>query len=793
MDEKFNPYIEWLGIPEHQLPPTHYRLLGVETYESNTTVISNAADRAMLFIRTFQTGPHSAESQRVLNEISAARVCLLNKKKKAEYDESLREKGVDVSPKKEPEASSAQPSVSAAVPRAASVKAIFEEEPQLDPSLLSAVTVSKPVPAPTKKLPLPMLISAGGVFLVLVLALVFFLKLGPPPTPHKAPETRGGDVAETVSEDPRMAVIKKLGISLDETSAQCPPETTDADLENIRKFSTLRKISLRKCDKITDAGLLSLKDLPELRYLTLEGCEQISDAGLKHLTSLLRLQDLNLSKNPRITDAGVESLAELTALQKLDVSECPQLTDAAVETLKRLTQLKTLAMMECPKITGDAVEGLTAALAGCKISHESKDSGTRVSIKNAAARKPDPNAEPLIPLPVAMRLGFSDDQLTAKCSGEVTDDDLAQLKHTKLENLVLVRCFQFTDAGLASLKDVPTLKKLDLRGCTQITPAGLFFLKNCPVLEELILDDCTQVTNNYLPAVGQLTQLRVLNLGECAQITDDGVEHFANLTQLKTLFLGGCRNVTQKGGARLFELLPDTYLSGIPLPPAIQTAMNARQPAVSPPKEVIETKVAGTEAAGVTVSVTADPPQRTAADFQNFVTGPSPEDMPADVLERLGFSDDKIVAKCKPTITDADLAYLKNSQLKELKLDKCTQITDAGLAHFQEMPKLISLSLGWCTQITDDGLKHLKNVPNLQTLYLTKCQQMTNDSLAILAELPDLRELYLANCPKITDDGLAHLKNMSQLRKLDLQWCNKLTDRAVQKLKSQMPNCEISF
>ena len=98
MSKPFNPYIDWLGIPENQLPPTHYRLLGVETFETNTTAISNAADRVMLFIRTFQMGQHSDESQRILNEIAAARVCLLNPEKKAEYDESLREKNVDASP-----------------------------------------------------------------------------------------------------------------------------------------------------------------------------------------------------------------------------------------------------------------------------------------------------------------------------------------------------------------------------------------------------------------------------------------------------------------------------------------------------------------------------------------------------------------------------------------------------------------------------------------------------------------------------------------------------------------------
>ena len=89
--EPFDPYRKWLGIPPRDQPPHHYRLLGIEMFESDPDVISNAADGRMGQIRTFQTGRHSEWSQRLLNEIAAARVCLLNEAKKAAYDETLRQ------------------------------------------------------------------------------------------------------------------------------------------------------------------------------------------------------------------------------------------------------------------------------------------------------------------------------------------------------------------------------------------------------------------------------------------------------------------------------------------------------------------------------------------------------------------------------------------------------------------------------------------------------------------------------------------------------------------------------
>ncbi len=95
----FNPYYEWLGIPENQLPPNHYSLLGITLFESNPKIISAAADRQMMYVRTFQGGKHSAQSQKILNELSAARVCLLNSASRAAYEAQLKAQMGSVTPK----------------------------------------------------------------------------------------------------------------------------------------------------------------------------------------------------------------------------------------------------------------------------------------------------------------------------------------------------------------------------------------------------------------------------------------------------------------------------------------------------------------------------------------------------------------------------------------------------------------------------------------------------------------------------------------------------------------------
>lgn len=90
MSSDFDPYRKWLGILPKDQPPNHYRLLGIELFESDPDVISNAADARMAHVRSFQTGPYSDLSQKILNEIAAAKVCLLNPEKKSQYDAQLR-------------------------------------------------------------------------------------------------------------------------------------------------------------------------------------------------------------------------------------------------------------------------------------------------------------------------------------------------------------------------------------------------------------------------------------------------------------------------------------------------------------------------------------------------------------------------------------------------------------------------------------------------------------------------------------------------------------------------------
>ena len=79
----FDPYHIWLGISETARPISKYRLLAIDDFEDNRDVISAAAERQTIYLRTLQAGEHAVVVAELLNEVSQARVTLLNADQKA--------------------------------------------------------------------------------------------------------------------------------------------------------------------------------------------------------------------------------------------------------------------------------------------------------------------------------------------------------------------------------------------------------------------------------------------------------------------------------------------------------------------------------------------------------------------------------------------------------------------------------------------------------------------------------------------------------------------------------------
>ena len=56
--EPFDPYHKWLGIPSHEQPPNRYRLLRIAEFDSDTDLIEDSYNKAMMIVKQEEHGEH---------------------------------------------------------------------------------------------------------------------------------------------------------------------------------------------------------------------------------------------------------------------------------------------------------------------------------------------------------------------------------------------------------------------------------------------------------------------------------------------------------------------------------------------------------------------------------------------------------------------------------------------------------------------------------------------------------------------------------------------------------------
>ncbi|CAD7702257.1 unnamed protein product [Ostreobium quekettii] len=153
---------------------------------------------------------------------------------------------------------------------------------------------------------------------------------------------------------------------------------------------------------------------------------------------------------------------------------------------------------------------------------------------------------------------------------EMTDAALADVGClTSLKTLALTGCWGVTCQGLESVARLPSLTHLDLRGSEKVTDRGLRALCRLKSLTSLGLRgcgwsaECGLITDEGLAHVTSLASLARLDLCWCGEITDEGMSQVAELKSLAQLSLHGCRKVTDRGIERVRQsVLPRRLSTG---------------------------------------------------------------------------------------------------------------------------------------------------------------------------------------------------------------------------------------
>jgi hypothetical protein len=132
---------------------------------------------------------------------------------------------------------------------------------------------------------------------------------------------------------------------------------TDADLEALKAFPHLRRVSLMKA-QLGDTALAAAAGCPELEVLDLYGTPT-SDAGVALLRPMTVLKNLNLGET-KITNASLKGLSQLPNLEVLYLDNTA-VTDAGLKDLGGAQHLRTLYVRKS-KVTVQGIKQLKALL-----------------------------------------------------------------------------------------------------------------------------------------------------------------------------------------------------------------------------------------------------------------------------------------------------------------------------------------------------------------------------------------------------------------------------------------------
>ena len=82
-------YRDWLRIEETARPLNHYQLLRLAQFEDDASKIRSHYRKMNEYVRKYAAGDFAAQSQKLLNELAQAMLCLTDAQRKREYDATL--------------------------------------------------------------------------------------------------------------------------------------------------------------------------------------------------------------------------------------------------------------------------------------------------------------------------------------------------------------------------------------------------------------------------------------------------------------------------------------------------------------------------------------------------------------------------------------------------------------------------------------------------------------------------------------------------------------------------------
>ena len=417
---------------------------------------------------------------------------------------------------------------------------------------------------------------------------------------------------------------------------------------------------------------------------------------------------------------------------------------------------------------------------------------------------------------------------------------------------------QLTDAVLARLGQLPHLLKLNFGGTKGVTDEGLAHLARLQRLQELDLSDYPggQITDRGLAVLRNLPELRRLQMCWQSAITDAGVANLKFCEKLESVDLLGTHTgdgviAALAGKGALHRLKTGRRVTDAALPLLHQLPIfriwhggTVEYSLMSPDAEPNHLLLDGpfTNAGLATLSgldglfglsffwhISALTPAGLAplVDLPNLgFLGCEGKLCDDEAMGHIGAIPGLRMLMAQGTVArDAGFAALSRSQTIEYIWGReCPNLTGRGFAALSTMPALRGLAVS-CKNVDDealatlprfpaltdlmpmdvldDGFRHVGRSENLEGLWCMYCRdttdvatehiagltklktyyagqtKITDRSLQILSRMPSLESLEFWNCRGITNAGVALLGALPRLREISVDGCRQVTPDAM--------------
>ena len=276
-----------------------------------------------------------------------------------------------------------------------------------------------------------------------------------------------------------------------------------------------------------------------------------------------------------------------------------------------------------------------------------------------------------------------------------------------------------SDEAATSIATLPQLTSLTMKN-TLIGNTGIEKLKEITTLRILDLRFSPLVTDEAMKVLASMENLRAVRLNGVSQLTDAGLYSVLQLPSLVELDVRSCQNVSGKG---IEKFVGKSTLRML--------------------------KIGDQSVSDSTLQTVARIEQLTGLAVQN-------SNITNDGLAALSALDlkDVTIEQCS-AITDEGLGFLESyGQLRKLTL-RDLRITGAIFDKLSNARKLTVLNVAQ-TNVDDDAVKSLLKMENLTELNLSETL-VSDAAVEILAQLPNLKKLYVMQT-KMTDAGVDKLK-----------------------------------